>query len=43
MGTVGELDFPEVRRRIEVVFSRVVDDPEKRACGLDSEKPVNAA
>ena len=43
MPAFGDLDFPEMRRGIEVVISRVVDDPEERPRGFDAELLVNAA
>ena len=43
MPAFGDLDFPEMRRGIEVVISRVVDDPEERPGTLDAEQLVDAA
>jgi hypothetical protein len=43
MVRVGDLDFAEVRRWVEVILSRVVDDPEERAGGFDAEELVDAA
>jgi hypothetical protein len=43
MPTDDDLDLPEVRRGIEVVLSRIVDDPEKRARRLDAEELIDAA
>lgn len=43
MVRVGKLDFPEVRCWVEVVLSRVVDNPEERARGLDAEELIDAA
>ena len=38
-----DLDFAEVRCWVEEILSRVVDDPEERASGLDAEELVDAA
>jgi len=43
MPAFGDLDFPEMRRGIEVVISRVVDDPEERPGSFDAEQRVDAA